>query len=108
MVRRWFEVTPVCPACAFRLLREEGYFTGAMALNLVLAGILFLIGFLVTLVLTLPDPPVVQMQLIGGTFMVVFPIVFWPFSKTFWIALDLTLDPKKANDLAASLNGKSN
>ncbi len=107
ITRGWFGVLPVCPACGFRVERESGYFTGAMALNLVLAGTLFLIGLAITLVLTLPDPPVLLIQVLAGAFMVVFPLAFWPFSRTFWIALDLTLDPRKSTDTAAHFNGKA-
>lgn len=107
IIRGWFGVTPICPACGFRLEREAGYFTGAMAINAVLAGALFLAAFAVVLALTLPDPPVLLIQVVAAAFMVAFPLAFWPFSRTFWIALDLTLDPKKSTDAGAHFNGKA-
>ena len=53
----WFEMRPSCPRCGLRLEREEGYFLGAMALNLVVAELLFVVAFATTLVLTWPRPP---------------------------------------------------
>src|SRR5207249_1937986 len=37
----WFRMRPRCPGCGLRLEREAGYFTGAMAVNLITAELVF-------------------------------------------------------------------
>ena len=52
----WFTLVPACPRCGLRPEREEGCFTGAMALNLIVAGA-FVVALVLTLALIWPDPP---------------------------------------------------
>src|SRR5688572_1851356 len=62
----WFRTKRRCPSCGFSLEREEGYFSGAMAVNLV-ATELILTAVMVTLLVvswplaaTWPAPPQLQ------------------------------------------------
>ena len=43
--------------------------------------------------LTLPDPPVGWLVVGGVAVTVVVPLVFYPFSKTLWAAIDLFMRP---------------
>ena len=95
----WFAVHPFCPECRLRFDRgEPGYFVGAGCLNLVVAELVFAVGLLAAIALTWPDPPWNAMLLVGIPLMVVTPILFFPFSRTLWIAFDLTFRPHERRD----------
>ena len=111
MLQGWFGVRPLCPACGLRLDRgEPGYFIGAGCLNLIVAELVFAGGLLAAIVLTWPDPPWNLMLYAGIPLMVLVPILFFPFSRTIWIAFDLTFRPAERRDEtppAGSSDGRS-
>ena len=73
-----------------------------MAINIGVTSGVFVIGFAIALALTIPDIPVVPIIAIFVPLMVLFPIVYYPFSKTLWMAVDRAvlqrLDPKDVLD----------
>lgn len=77
-----------CPRCGLHFEREQGYFAGALAFNLILVGGLFAIVFVTILVLTIPEPPIALMLFVCVPIVVLGPIVAYPFSKTIWVAVD--------------------
>jgi uncharacterized protein (DUF983 family) len=91
-----------CPRCGLRFEREEGYWAGALAINIGVTGAVFVVVFVVGLVLTVPDVPVAPLLAILVPLMVVVPIVYYPFSKTVWVAVDRALlqhlDPNERRD----------
>lgn len=66
--------------------------------NLVAAEGLFAVGLLVFLIATWPDVPWGLLQFGAPMLMVLFPIAFFPFSKTIWLAFDLTFRPATADE----------
>jgi len=89
--RGWFELRDRCPDCGFSFEREEGYWTGALIVNIGGAQILFFAVFLGGLAVTWPDVPWLALLLAGLAVMATFPIVFYPYSKTLWLWGDLTI-----------------
>lgn len=89
----WFTLRPNCPGCGLRLEREEGYYTGAMALNLIVAELLWLAIFVGILVATWPTPPWTMLMWGSILLMVLLPILFFPHSRTVWLAFDLLFRP---------------
>ena len=98
----WFTIVDRCPNCGLRFEREEGYWAGALAINIGVTGAVFIVVFAVALVLTAPDIPVVELLAILVPLMIVVPIVDYPFSKTLWMAVDRALlqhlDPNERLD----------
>lgn len=88
LFRRYLTLKPECPRCGLHFEREEGYWVGALAVNIGLVMALFMVAFVVILVLTVPDVPVGPSLAILVPIMVVGPILFYPFSKTLWMAVD--------------------
>jgi uncharacterized protein (DUF983 family) len=88
LFRRWFEIAPDCPKCGLHFEREAGYWIGAMAINIGVVIGVFAIGFAVALALTIPDVPVGLLLAIFVPLMILLPVVFYPFSKTIWMAFD--------------------
>jgi len=94
-----------CSRCHLRLEPEEGAFLGALALNYGVTGLAF-IGLLVGwLAVTLPDVQIVPLMIASLAVVVIVPILFFPFSKTIWVALDLLLhrvDPKDSESITGT------
>lgn len=82
-----------CPQCGLRYEREEGYWLGAILINTVVVMTLFGAGMVLWAVLTWPDPPWGLMTVTGIGFNLVAPIVFYPYSKTLWVAIEITAHP---------------
>jgi len=80
-----------CSVCNFRFEREEGYFTGAMAVNLVIAELLMTI-----IVIPLSLQPWINLFLIllfGLILSILLPLLFYRHSKGLWMSLDQLLHP---------------
>ncbi len=90
---------PQCPACGLRLERgEDGYQVGSYMFNIIAAELLFVAVFLLVLVLTWPAPPWGLLQYGGLALMVVAPFLFFPFSRTLFLAFDLLFRPTAERD----------
>jgi len=90
----WFRMRAECPRCGLDLeRREQGYVVGAYMLNIVAAEGIFLVMFLGVLVVTWPDPPWQALRYAAPALMLVIPLVTYPFSKTFFLAMDLAVRP---------------
>lgn len=99
VMQGWFRVRPYCMACRFRFDRgEPGYFQGAGCLNLVVAELLFAVGLVSAVAVTWPATPWTALTIVGALVVALMPILFFPWSRTLWIALDLALRPAEAHD----------
>jgi uncharacterized protein (DUF983 family) len=88
LFRRYFTMVPDCPRCGLHFEREPGYWTGALAINIAVIFAIFAVAFAVILAFTVPDVPVGPTLAILVPVMIVGPILFYPFSKTLWMAVD--------------------
>jgi len=102
MFDEWFSLGARCRECGFSFERdeEEDYWLGAFLLNFIVTEVVFAVLLLAVLVATWPNPPWSRLTWIGAVQMIVTPIVFYPFSKTLWLAGDLILRPPTAADFA--------
>ena len=83
-----------CPGCRLSFGRDEdGYWVGAMIVNLAVAEGLFFVVFVGALALTYPDVPWTPLLVVSVLLMLGLPIAFYRRSKTLWVALDLRLHP---------------
>ncbi len=91
-----------CPDCGLWLERGEGdYYLGAYMVSLLVVEGLFAIGFVTVLVVTWPDPPWDWIQWGGAIVLTAGVFICYPFSKTVWLAVDLTFRPPTLDDLSA-------
>lgn len=88
LFRRWVTMVPDCPQCGLHFERESGYWAGALAINFVCTGGLLVIGLVAALVMTIPEVPVAPILAVLIPIAVLGPIVWYPFSKTLWLAID--------------------
>jgi uncharacterized protein (DUF983 family) len=86
---RYFKLLETCPRCGYEFSREEGYWVGAVIVNTAASMGLFLVVFLASILVMAPDIDWVVLVAIGVGINLVFPVLFYPFSKTIWMAVDL-------------------
>ena len=87
-----FQTYERCPVCNFRFEREPGYYTGAIAVNLVVTE----------LVITAVAVPIAASQavsipvmiLLGVTLPVLLPLLCYRPTKSLWMSLDHILHPE--------------
>lgn len=96
--RRWGQLRETCPGCGYRFEREEGYWVGALIVNLGLAELVFGVGFVATLALTYPDVPWTGIIVAGLLVTVGLPILAYPRSKTLWVWLDQAVHPHEGEE----------
>jgi uncharacterized protein (DUF983 family) len=95
----WVRMRERCPVCRLRLARgEEGYQVGAYMFNMIAAELIFAAIFLAILVYTWPEPPWDPLLYGGIALMIILPAVFYPFSKTLFLAFDLVFRPPTPAD----------
>jgi uncharacterized protein (DUF983 family) len=91
---------PRCPECGLVTERgEEGYQVGSYMFNIVASEMIFAGIFLGVLWYTWPDPPWRILQVVGVTVMILAPFLFFPFSKTLFLAFDLAFRPVSHDEL---------
>jgi uncharacterized protein (DUF983 family) len=89
--KSWMMMRDFCPRCGYEFAREGGYFLGAYALNL-LAAEFIPVGSLIVLLIW-SDLSWIALEAILIPLAVGLPFLFYPFARTFYMALDLTLQP---------------
>lgn len=94
----YFSLKPICPTCEVEFEREDGYFLGGYALNLVVSEFLAL-ALAVWLIFRTPlkEWSLLPQEVLAISLAVAIPVVLFPFSRTMWMAIDLTLNPPREN-----------
>lgn len=99
VLRSWFDVRERCPVCGLYFERgEPGYYLGAVLFNLIAAELVFVLGLVAVVLLTWPHPPWDGIFWGGIALMILLPVLFFPFSKTLWLAFDLIFRPSVPGD----------
>lgn len=93
--KNYLSIKDTCPNCGYRFEREEGYFLGSYALNLIAAEFVTIALLVIFLIQT--DYSWVVLELIFIPMAVILPFLTFPFSRTFWMALDLMLDRNESD-----------
>ena len=97
----WFKMKDRCPRCGYHFEREEGFFLGAMVVNFAVAiGLMAVLCIVPVIWLSATRPDSSLWPLVGaGLFAaVVGPILFYPFSRTIWVAFELMLRPAATSE----------
>ena len=89
----WYALKSNCPSCGYRFERESGYWVSAIIVNTAVTFALFGIFFVGVMLFTFPDVSWGPVLLIGAITNVIFPVFFYPMSKTLLMAVDLWTHP---------------
>lgn len=93
LFKGWLKMKDACPSCSHRFSQESGFFLGAYAINFAITEGLLLLALIPYIVISSNNPqtsidamPFATVALAGA---VIGPVLFYPFSRTLWVALDL-------------------
>lgn len=86
---RFFAIKDACPRCGLDLVREEGYYVGAMTVNILVAELLTVFLIAVVTIWTWPNLPVNTLIFVAVGVNILIPVLFYPLTKTLWLAIDL-------------------
>ena len=94
LFRRGFTMYERCPVCGWRYEREEGYWTGAVAVNLVVTELLIaLVAVPLAVALALAQKPVTLLIIIGLPLPFILPFLFFRHAKSLWMSIDFMVHP---------------
>jgi uncharacterized protein (DUF983 family) len=91
-------MTERCRQCGFRFHRVEGHWIGSLGMNTIVSFGVLLVAVVVGIVVTMPDPPTLVLAGLAVGVAVVVPVVFFPWSRTLWSAIDLLMRPLEPDD----------
>ncbi|HSJ82614.1 MAG TPA: DUF983 domain-containing protein [Acidimicrobiia bacterium] len=96
----YFQLLEHCDRCGLRFEREPGYWVGALIINTTVVFGAFLLVFIGGMALTWPDVPWVNLGALTIATMAILPVVFYPISRTLWMALELSWHPLEDHEIA--------
>ena len=96
LFRTWFRMHAGCAHCGLRFDRGPGYYLGSIYINYGLTAALVTVGYL-ALFLTDTLSAFAQLALLGG-FCVLFPLWFFRYARSLWLAFDTYIDPGQLNE----------
>ena len=90
LFHHWVLMYPKCEHCGLTYEREPGYFLGSIYVNYGLTALTSTVAYIVFhFIMGYPNwwvmPPLVA-------FCILFPILFFPFARAYWLAMDLSFD----------------
>ncbi|HEY2301497.1 MAG TPA: DUF983 domain-containing protein [Acidimicrobiales bacterium] len=88
----WFTMVVRCPRCGYLFDREEGFFLGAYLINFIATE--GLLGVVLIVLIALEASGGANIGAIIAAAVaetVLVPLVFYPFSKTVWTAIDMAM-----------------
>ena len=92
-----------CPRCNLRFERIYGHLAGALGINTVASVIVVFMVGIAGFVLTFPELPLLPLVVTITSVAALFPIFFYPYSKTIWTAIDLRIRPPEADEVVDGL-----
>ncbi len=95
LFQSFFKLKHACPTCGYRFEREDGYWTGALIVNIAACEAWFFVLFVGILIATAPDISWGQVLVVALVTNGLLPIIFYPHSKTLWMAMDLHFNPNR-------------
>ncbi len=99
-MRTWLKMEDACPTCGLALERGESseFWIGAYVFNLVI-GELIAIGVpIIWMVTSAPNQPWTLIEVTAAVLALGLPFAFFPFSRTLWLAWDLSFRPSEPGD----------
>lgn len=97
---RWFTLAERCPRCNLRFERIEGHWTGDLGINTIVSFGSLLLALIAGFLLSWPEAPGVGLLVIAVAIAAFMPVLFFPFSKTIWLAIDLIMRPLEPGEVA--------
>ncbi|PYM23369.1 MAG: DUF983 domain-containing protein, partial [Candidatus Rokuibacteriota bacterium] len=87
----WFTMNAVCPVCYLKFERAQGYWVGAIYVNYAVTTLVAVTGYFLLWART--DLSTAAQLWIWLPFCVVFPLWFFRYSRSLWLAVEYGLNP---------------
>jgi uncharacterized protein (DUF983 family) len=87
----WIKTYEHCPVCGFAFEREPGYYTGAVAVNLVVSDLL--IAVIAVPLAASQSVSLTVLIVLGCTLPFLFPLLFYRPTKSLWMSFDHFIHP---------------
>ena len=94
----YFKLKDRCPSCLYPFEREQGYWVGAIVVNMAVAEFLFFLLFFTVVLVTMPGVEWGPLLIVAIATNAIVPVIFYPFSKTVWMAGDLYFHKHREGD----------
>ena len=94
--RHWLAMKDACPNCHLSL--ATGNRVGAYIFNIAAAEVVMSAVLLAIVLRSWPATPWTLLQYLAPGLMLVMPLLFYPFSKMLWVAMDLAMHPDAQPD----------
>jgi len=101
LFRHWFTMIEQCPRCHLRFERLPGHILGSIAMNTILSFGVMAIALVWSLVEAHPNFDRTRLLLINIPVAITAPVLFLPFSKTIWSAVELLGRPLAEGEVLA-------
>ncbi|HST21402.1 MAG TPA: DUF983 domain-containing protein, partial [Blastocatellia bacterium] len=91
--RSLLKMNDECPYCHMVFAREQGYFIGAIYVNVIATESLIFFTYLLSLlVLPIADPTIYVVLLVMA---LILPLAFFRHARSIWLSFDYVIDPPK-------------
>jgi uncharacterized protein (DUF983 family) len=97
--RGYFRLRERCPRCGLRFERLAGHWSGDIGINTIVSFALLWAVLLGGTLVMWGNLNVAALVIAATLAAVVFPVLFVPFAKALWVAIDLTMRPLSADEL---------
>ncbi len=102
MFPRFLVMVDDCPTCGHHFERDAGYWIGAMIVSTAFALAAFAVVFAGGILSTWPNVPWNLILISTLTVTTLVPVLFYPTSRTVWVALDLAVRPLEPHEVERS------
>lgn len=92
LFRSHFRMNTVCAACDLTFERAQGYWVGAIYVSYAVTSLIAIGGWLLLWVLT--DLPAAWQLAVWIPFVAIFPLWFFPYSRSVWLAVESAFNPE--------------
>jgi len=93
LYKSFFQMHESCRFCDLRFLREQGYFVGAIYLNVIATELFIFITYLILAIALRGVDQIAYGVLFAEA--LVLPVLFNRHARSFWLCLDYLLDPPR-------------
>ena len=94
LFRAIFRMEYHCRVCGLVFEREQGYFTGAIYINVIATESLLIAALLIYFTITVKfDQKLFTILFVLGALL---PVLFFHHSRSLWLAVDHIIDPRKS------------
>jgi uncharacterized protein (DUF983 family) len=104
ILRSWLKMKDRCPTCGLALERGENsdFWIGAYVFNLAFGEVLAIGIPIIWMIASAPNQPWTKIEILAVVLCITLPFLFFPFSRTLWLAWDLSFRPVEPGDAGGS------